>query len=355
MEIKRKNYTLVINEPVVYVDNRARGRSGHMTHALAEFSPGKFIDFNSNCSAFRYGGHFPYGWVEYRISEDSGKTFSDVRTLNCSYKSFLDGINTISVEKAVACNDGSIVAFCLKNDAMSPYFCEPWGCPEFIRSTDGGKSWSEAVKFSEFPGRTYDALYHDGVIYALHFCNPNFLGTSEEHKYRIYKSFDNGKSFDECYEISADGIGRGYATMLFDETDTLHVYTYNSNDEEHMDHLISRDFGKTWQTLEPVYLNFGIRNPQTALLDGVFILHGRSSDRKGFVIYTSLDGKEWDEGVFVERKNYLVGGYYSNNLNLKDEKGSFLLVQYSSPYTDEVDPYYVATVDVKHMRLEIKK
>jgi len=355
MKIERKNYSVKLSDPILYVDNESRGRSGHMTHALAEFKKGSFIDFNSNCSAVRKSGHFPYGWVEYRISEDCGKTYSDIKTLDYSYKSFLDGINTISVEKAVTGDDGTIVAFCLRNDAMQPEFCEPWNTPTVIRSCDGGKSWSEAEEYSQYPGRTYDAVYHKGVIYVLHFCNPNFLGTTDEHKYRIYTSRDNGRTFTELCEVPIDGIGRGYGSMLFDESDTLHVYAYNSNDEQNMDHAISRDFGENWEISAPSYLKAGVRNPQTAILDGIFILHGRTADRHGFVIYTSENGSEWDEGFLVEHKNYLAGAYYSNNLNLEDEKGKFLLIQYSSPYTKEADPFYVATVNVKHMRLEIEK
>jgi len=355
MKIQRKNYVVKLGEPYVYVDNESRARSGHMSHAMAEFKKGAFIDFNSNCSAKRYGGHFPYGWVEYRISEDAGKTFSDVETLDYSYKSFLDGMNTISVEKAVACNDGTIVAFCLRNDAMKPEFCEPWATPTLVRSCDFGKSWSEPEQYSSYPGRTYDAIYRNGVIYALHFCNPNFLGTTDEHKYRIYESTDNGKTFSELCIVPIDGIGRGYGSMLFDDEGTLHVYAYNSNDENNMDHAISHDGGKSWEVLAPSYLKEGIRNPQTAILDGIFILHGRTGDRKGFVIYTSENGSEWDEGYFVEHKNYIAGAYYSNNLNLEDENGKFLLVQYSSPYTKEKDPYYIATVNVKHMRVEVER
>ncbi|MBQ3140925.1 MAG: hypothetical protein IJC25_03065 [Clostridia bacterium] len=46
--IEHDGYTLIVEEPTVFVDNKARRRSGHMTHALAEFAPGCFIDFNSN-------------------------------------------------------------------------------------------------------------------------------------------------------------------------------------------------------------------------------------------------------------------------------------------------------------------
>ena len=41
------NYEVIFEEPTLYVDNESRKRSGHMTHAMAEFAPNCFIDFNS--------------------------------------------------------------------------------------------------------------------------------------------------------------------------------------------------------------------------------------------------------------------------------------------------------------------
>ena len=120
--LKRDGYTVELEQPTMFVDNQARNRSGHMTHAMTEFKPGCFIDFNSNCSALRIDGHVPCGWVEYRISEDAGKTYSDFYTLKYSFDSFLDAIHTISVEKAVTTDDGKIVAFCLRNDATQRSF-----------------------------------------------------------------------------------------------------------------------------------------------------------------------------------------------------------------------------------------
>ena len=353
--IERNRYVVKIESPEIFVDNQTRGRSGHMTHAMAEFADGCFIDFNSNCSATRYGGHFPYGWVEYRISKDNGKTYSDFKRLEYSYKSFIDGNHTISVEKAVACEDGSIVAFCLLNDGASPYFCEPWAKPTVIRSNDEGKSWTEPAEYTEYPGRTYDAVCHNGTIYVLHFCSENFLGTTAEHQYRIYKSEDNGKTFEELCVVPVDGVGRGYGSMLFDDNGAIHVYAYNSKNEVHMDHAVSYDCGKSWSVSAPCFLEKGIRNPQTAVVDSVFILHGRAIDRRGFVVYTSENGENWDEGFLIERVHFDAGAYYSNNLKLKDKNGSFLLVQYSSPYTEEENPNYVGTVNVKHVKLRVEK
>ena len=81
---------------------------------------------------------------------------------------------------------------------------------------------------------------------------------------------------------------------------------------------------------------------------------GKIFEIKRFAVHDG-DGSEWDEGYFAEHKNYIAGAYYSNNLNLEDENGKFLLVQYSSPYTKEKDPYYIATVNVKHMRVEVER
>lgn len=345
--IIHEKFTVEMEEPELYVDNESRGRSGHMTHAMAEYAPGCFIDFNSNCSAVRYGGHFQYGWVEYRISEDSGKSYSDTHTLQYSLDSFHDGLFTISVEKAVACDDGTIVAFCLRNDATEPYFCEPWKTPTVITSCDRGMTWSNPVEYSPYPGRTYDAVYHNGTIYAMHFCNEHFLGQTPEHKYRIYRSIDNGKTFEELSTVPFDTFNRGYCSLLFDSEEVLHAYAYNLDAETQMDHAVSKDFGQTWIVQKPCYVAKGIRNPQTALIDGVYILHGRAGNSEGFVLYTSEDAVNWDEGCFIIRRKD-APAFYSNNLNLKDEKGNFLLVQYS-------DNYSGAKVNVMHMKVRIKK
>ena len=354
-EIVRKNYTVTLEDPEVYVDNEKRGRSGHMTHGLAEFAPGQIINFNSSCSNVRLYGHSAFGFVEYRISRDAGKTYSDVYELEYSKKVLLDGINTISVEKVVACKSGRLVAFLLRNTQVDEVSCEPWMSPQYIISDDCGESWSEPRELSPFEGRPYDALYHDGSIYVLHYCNPHFLGTAPEHVYRIYKSDDDGESFYECSIIPFDTTRRGYGSIIFDQKGTLHAYAYNEGDECHMDHAISDDLGKTWKVLEPCYLPHGIRNPQTGFVDGVFVLHGRAKEVEGFVLYTSEDATVWDEGCMLINKK---GGaaYYSNNITLKDEDGEFLLIQFSHPYAEPAtNVYELSQVNVMHTRLRIKK
>lgn len=347
--IEHENYVVEFDTPELYVDNKARRRSGHMTHAMAEFAPNCFIDFNSNCSANRWGGHSPYGWVEYRISRDAGKTYSEPQKLPYSWECFLDGLFMISVEKAVACDDGSIVAICLRNDGTVKSCCAPWATPMYIKSTDEGKTWSEPKELSPYAGRPYAALCRDGVIYVLHHCSPNAPATSPDHVYRIYRSMDNGETFEEYSVLPIDPIGRFYGALLFDAEGKLHAYTYNESAEREMDHAVSGDNGKTWTKLAPCYLEKAIRNPQVALIDGVYILHGRSEGALGFVFYTSENACDWDEGMLLNKWDYEIGQYYSNNLNLSDEQGNFLLVQYSETYNADY------RVDVKHIRLRVKR
>ena len=348
-EIVHENYKVVFEEPTVYVDNEKRKRSGHMTHAMTEFAPGKLIDFNSNCSLNRFKGHSAFGWVEYRISDDAGKTYSEPKDFPYSVESFFDGIFTISVEKAVTAPDGSIVAFCLRNSTLQEICCEPWMTPTCVISHDGGETWEEPYECIPYKGRIYDAVVHDGVIYAMIHCSDLFIGTLPENIYRVYASRDNGRSFEELSVIPwQDTKYRAYCSMIFDKEGNLHAYAYNSAKEREMDHAVSSDCGKTWAVTKPCYVAKGIRNPQMALIDGVFILHGRGENGSDFVCYSSEDAVNWDEGVYLGRNDQGMC-YYSNNINLKDENGNFLLIQYSDAYDG------VGRVNVKHLVLRVER
>ena len=345
--IKGKVKDIKLSEPILYIDNEARNISGHMGHPMLNLGNGKIIDFNSNVSSIRCDGHSGFGWMEYRLSEDYGETFGDFIEIPYTKNVLLDGLYSAIIETAVACDDGSVVAFCNIFSQENSICCDPYGKPTYIRSVDGGKTWENAKTLSEFEGRVYASRYHKGSIYTLEFCNREVVGANENDLYRIFISNDNGKSFSElCVVPFKSTKGRFYGTIQFDMNDNLFVYAYNENCEEEMDYAISKDFGKTWCKTGVCYLDKKIRNPQVAILDGQFILHGREAGNiNSFVLYTSEDGINWDEGSRIVDYHPAVSFYSNNVIVTKDEKDR-LLVQYSQTYKES------CCVNIYHMWIE---
>ena len=310
-------------EGILYVNHHAKRRSGHLGHALVEYADGKLLSFYSNCAGSRNSGHSGFGWMEYRRSEDGGETWGAPQVLPYSAKLFLDGEYTVSCEKAVRAADGSIVVVCLINGCRPAW--EPWSIPTVIRSRDGGQTWTEPVKLGEDAGRVYDLRVHEGVIYALLFANDgseSFLGSKPEHQYKLLVSTDNGESFTERAVIPFETEGRAYGSLLFSPDGMLAAYAYNARDEYHLDYCVSADLGMTWTPPAQTELKKRIRNPQTAYLNGLCFLHGRSGCVEpglpmNFVLYTSEDGVHWDDGVYMRETPHGASGggsYYSNNL-----------------------------------------
>ena len=351
---------LKLYRPSIFVNHEKKRRSGHVGHGLAAFGKGKIIDFYANYAYERCGGHSAFGWMEYRISLDGGKTFGKAKKLPYSYNTLFDGVHTISVEKAVSPREDVIVALCLVNSQYEPVCCEPWAAPTSVRSLDGGKTWTEPVTVSPYPGRIYDAIYHEGTIYALEFCHDargTFLGRSPEHVYRIFKSDDEGASFSEvCVVPFPDTYDRAYCAMTVSPEGKLIVYAYNFGDETHMDCAVSPDFGKTWEWVGTSFVSKKIRNPQVGILDGQYVLHGRSGgwENADFVLYTSADGIHWDEGTALVKNK--TACFYSNNVTFvgEDDK-EHMLVQYSENIFDDLGPTdegWRCQVNVMHFFLE---
>ena len=345
--IKGTTGNLKLSEPILYIDNEARGRSGHMGHPMLNLGNGIIMDFNSNVSAVRCDGHSGFGWMEYRISEDGGDTFGDFNIVPYTMDVLLDGIYSAIIESAVVCDDGTIVAICNLFSQKNEVCCNPHGIPTYIRSRDMGKTWEPAKPLSNYEGRVYNARYHDGKIYVLEFCNKEVVGETENDVYRIFCSNDNGKTFAELCIVPFESTkGRFYGAMQFDINGNLFVYAYNENCETELDYAVSEDGGKTWSKTGSCYLAKKIRNPQVAVLDKQFILHGREAGGiNAFVLYTSADGIVWDEGHRIVDYHPAIS-FYSNNVIVNKGGKNKLLVQYSQTYKAS------CCVNIYHMWIE---
>lgn len=119
------------NDGILFVDNSPAGRSGHLGHALVEYEDGKILAFYPNCSADAFRpkspntkGHSAVGWMEYKRSEDGGKTWSGRNVLAYSKDLFDAGQNggpdakkySAFAEKAVLTDESDIVVFFLVCD-----------------------------------------------------------------------------------------------------------------------------------------------------------------------------------------------------------------------------------------------
>lgn len=331
------------HDGILFVNHQANNRSGHLGHALVEYSPGKILAFFPNCSNAN-NGHTGDGWMEFKRSEDGGRTWSPPQPLAYSQEVYESAQGwSVMCEKAVRADDGAIVLFALACDKATSPLWRPYGIPMALRSSDGGKTWSDPVPVSDVRGRVYDVIRHRNAILALEFCNDatdTWTGTRPEHVYRLYASTDHGRSFSPRSTLPFDTLKRGYGTMTVRADGSLAVYIYNQADEHHLDCVVSHDDGATWGPVHTVHFAKRIRNPQIASFKGGYVLHGRSgnlgdeADKGHLVLYTSRDGMLWDSGRFLQMR--IAGqGAYSNNLLVHDPEGQQpprLLIQASHAY-----------------------
>ena len=75
------------NAGLLFVDHSPKARSGHLGHALVEYEDGKILAFYPNCSGDN-NGHSAVGWMEFKRSEDGGKTWGEPEVLSYSKNLF---------------------------------------------------------------------------------------------------------------------------------------------------------------------------------------------------------------------------------------------------------------------------
>ena len=328
-----RGYAVTVRE--IFIDRQKDGRSGHMGHALVDAGGGRILAFSSNVDGQRCAGHSGYGWMEYRVSDDYGRTFGPLRTLACSKRAYEEGKHTLLCEKAVRTPDGQILLFFQVTDQSKPICCEPWSAPTMCLSADRGETWSDPVPTGAKPGRIYDAVSDDRDVWFLQEENPHFLGTSPEHVYRVYRRRGDGTFAGVTLPI--DAKGKGYGALEIGADGALYAYAYDSTCEVEMEYCVSRDCGETWSAPAKSVVPMRIRNPQIRRLDDTWFCIGRNGGSgfgDGLVMYLSSDGVNWDAGRMIDRRPKGQGtGYYSCLLPIREPgHPPRMLMQYSHVY-----------------------
>ena len=332
------------NDGILFADLQKEDRSSHLGHALVEYAPSKILAFYPTCSAEdkRYNGHSGYGWMEYKRSEDGGQTWSESIPEPNSKALFDQHCGRSAMcEKAVCTDSGRIILFYLQCDTYTDgHVWEPYFSPLYAISDDQGQTFSEVKGLSTFPGRVWDALYKDGVIYVLFQRGP-WSKMTRCGEYELLVSEDNGETFTSRGIVPfANTMTCFYGNMVFTPEGKLLVYCYDECDEHNLKYIISNDCGLTWETTRRTFFARRIRNPQLAYFGGKYIVHGRSGtwgqvEKTGhFVVYTSDDGINWDEGQYMHMR-VAKAGAYSNNLVVHMPDGSErLMIQVSKAYEE---------------------
>lgn len=347
----KKRFTITPENPpndgLIFADMQKQNRSSHLGHALVEYAPGCILGLYPNCDSSNYG-HNGNGWMEYRRSTDGGETWSEPIPLPYSKQLYDDDVGrTAMCEKAILTNDGKIILFLLICDMQTngTYWTPLWE-PLITCSADGGQTFDEPRRLCGKRGRVFDVIYRNGRIYVL-FNNSGALinNNAEVSSYQIYVSDDNGKSFGLLTNVLFPNTKYCYyGTMEFLPDDRLIIYIYDENDEYNLKYITCSAEGTDWDNPRRAYFARKIRNPQLVCYSGEYFLHGRSgldnrSESSGhFILYHSIDGINWDNGIYLRMREAGFGAY-SNNLLVGARfpgKKQRLLIQSSHAYSDHM-------------------
>ncbi len=333
------------NHGILFVDHEKTGRSGHGGNCLTQCKNGDIISFNSNVDGDVYRGHGVGGWSEYRISRDLGKTWGDPIVLDYS-RQVWEGDQYFSalIVSLITAPNGTLVAVAAR------FKNERWvkqAPPVYLLSHDHGRTWGSPKEMDANAtlydlALTFDAAFvFEDTVYVMFFGD---IIDMDLGVYSLYASEDNGETFTRRSVLPFDPANY-YSTAGVLDDGSFVAYSYpakgEQTDEHNIPYVISSDQGHTWSEVKTTYFAQRIRNPQmSAKIGDLYFLHGRSGsygpNRGNFVLYSSTDGINWDEGTLLYRGSKGTD-CYSGNAAVRSP-GSHgpdkLLIQSSIGYDD---------------------
>lgn len=312
------------NTGILFVNHKENNRSGHGGHVITECKNGDILAFYMNTWAEDWNGHSCAGWSSYKRSTDGGKTWSEPIDFEYSKEVWNSSeLFSALVFSLITAPDGTLIATLVHFENSKWQKQIP---PVYLLSHDHGKTWSEPFKFDESA-----TLYDIAMTFNTSFIHENeifivFMGDARNMcpgGYTLYVSDDNGKSFKKRSTLPFDERDYYSAASVLDNGEII-VYSYpyrgRDTDEKNLPFVISKDNGYTWSEINTAYFAKALRNPQMSEKIGdYYFVHGRSGsygDNPGnFVLYSSKDGINWDDGVYLMSRQKTPGGgdCYSGN------------------------------------------
>ena len=310
-------------------ENDDPGRNSHGGPVALEYANGNLVTFYANSS-----GHNVDGWSEYAISKDGGRTWDMYNKFGYSYETYQKNTKIVSwIEEGLVTSEGTVVLFI--SHMGNPVQGDLQGRINlgFMRSVDHGVTWTDYQPLDgSFVG--YPAAV--AVVGETNYV----LIDSNEGPHVLYVSTDDGRSWRKRSILPLDDES-WYGALCVMEDGRLLAGAYKSADEHHFYYSISEDEGNTWGEQKLAYLDKRIRDPELAFLEGRYYLHGRAGHHgeygRSFVLYQSLDGENWDEGIIVSSLDRGLDGYSHNVVINKynEDVPNELMVLYSIAYEYE--------------------
>src|SRR5690606_21645576 len=210
--------------------------------------------------------------------------------------------------------------------------------PVYFVSHDHGRTWSPSKQIDTNVNSRIDreeaSLVHNQEVYVLY-----HEYYASNRKFKLYVSSDNGESFEERSTLPF-AHQQWYGTMGLLPDGKIIVYTYNSEDDGALlQYVTSNDEGRTWSYVQQTRMAKRIRKPRmTAKFGDSYFMIGRSGhegpDPRHLVLYTSKDGINWNEGVFLNKGGRDVDSYSANEVigKYNESVAKRLLIQSSVCY-----------------------